>query len=253
MAGKDTVWPEHLFHDLDRTGPVPIYFQISSRLEQAVRSGEIPAGSRLENEIAIGQRLGLSRPTIRRAIQELVDKGLLVRQRGVGTQVVHGQVTRQVELTSLFEDLKNSSRTPGTRVLAHEQVSASADIATQLGVAPGSPVVRLRRLRTVDGEAVSILVNYLPEEFLDITTAELETNGLYQILRARGVSIRVANQRIGARRAHDDEGPLLDIDADGPVLTMERVAYDGGGHAIEYGHHIYRPDMYSFETTLVAK
>src|SRR6478752_10330349 len=125
MANDDGVWPDHLFEDLDRTGPMPLYYQVSSRLEAAIRSGEIPAGARLENEIAIGQRLGLSRPTIRRAIQELVDRGLLVRRRGVGTQVVQGQVTRQVELTSLYEDLTSAHHSPGTVVLAHDVVPAT--------------------------------------------------------------------------------------------------------------------------------
>ncbi|MFH8251892.1 GntR family transcriptional regulator [Microbacterium sp. B2969] len=253
MAADDVVWPDELFTDLDRTGPVPLYFQVSSRLEAAIRSGEIPPGARLENEIAIGHRLGLSRPTVRRAIQELVDKGLLVRRRGIGTQVVQGQVTRQVELTSLYEDLQSSHQEPGTKVLAHEMRPAAEDVAQALGVAPGTDVVYLRRQRSTDGVPVALLENYLPPEFSDITTEQLEARGLYQILRARGVTIRIANQKIGARRAHGDEGELLDIDRTGPVLTMERVAFDGSGRAIEFGHHCYRPDMYKFETTLVAK
>lgn len=253
MAVQKTVWPDELFVDLDRTGPVPLYFQVSSRLEKAIRSGVIAPGERLENEIAIGERLGLSRPTVRRAIQELVDKGLLVRRRGIGTQVVQGQVTRQVELTSLYEDLKSSSHEPGTDVLARELVPANDTVAAQLGVPQGSTVLRLRRRRSTDEVPMAILENYLPEEFGDITADQLVEHGLYEILRARGVAIRIANQRIGARRAHDDEPALLDVDKGSPLLTMERVAYDGSGRAIEYGHHCYRPDMYSFETTLVAK
>ncbi|NHI16271.1 GntR family transcriptional regulator [Microbacterium excoecariae] len=253
MATETPVWPDELFADLDRTGPVPLYFQISSRLESAIRSGAIPAGARLENEISIGQRLGLSRPTIRRAIQEVVDKGLLVRRRGIGTQVVQGQVTREVELTSLYEDLKGSHLQPGTRILARDLLAAPEPIAEKLGVAPGTPVVRLRRLRTTDGTPMAILENFLPSEFDDITSPQLESDGLYTMLRARGVTIRVAKQHIGARRAHDDEAGLLDIDQGGPLLTMERVAYDASGVAVEYGRHVYRPDMYSFETTLVAK
>ncbi|MGN7859648.1 GntR family transcriptional regulator [Microbacterium sp. 22303] len=253
MANDEPIWPDQLFQDLDRTGPVPIYFQISSRLETAIQSGDIPPGARLENEIAIGQRLGVSRPTIRRAIQEVVDKGLLVRRRGIGTQVVQGQVTRQVELTSLYEDLTSSHHAPGTIVLAHDVVPATEQIATALGLEAGADVVYLRRQRTTDGVPVAVLENYLPPEFGDITTEQLSERGLYQILRARGVAIQIAKQRIGARRAAGDESELLDIDRGGPVLTMERVAYDNSGRAIEFGHHCYRPDMYSFETTLVAK
>lgn len=253
MASDGTVWPEEHFLDLDRTGPIPLYFQVSSRLEKAIRSGAILPGARLENEIAIGQRLGLSRPTIRRAIQELVDKGLLVRRRGIGTQVVQGQVTRQVELTSLYEYLMNSHHEPSTSVITHSMVPATELVATSLGVSLGSDVVYMRRRRSTDGVTVAILENYLPPEFFDITTEQLEDRGLYQILRGRGVTIQIAQQKIGARRARGDEAEILDIDKGGPVLTMERVAFDNAGRAIEFGHHCYRPDMYSFATTLVAK
>src|SRR5690606_1537957 len=210
-------------------------------------------GARLENEIEIGRRLGLSRPTVRRAIQEVVDKGLLVRRRGIGTQVVQGQVTRQVELTSLYEDLRNAQHTPTTAVLAHEIRPAVDEVAKQLGVTVGSPVLYMRRLRSTDGVPVALMENYLPEEHADITREQLEEQGLYQLLRGRGVTIRVAKQRSGARREHDEEAQLLDIDRGSPLLTMARTAYDAAGRAIEYGVHCYRPDMYSFETTLVAK
>lgn len=250
---EDTVTLDELLSTLDRTGPVPLYFQVSTAIERAIRTGEIPPGARLENEIAIGQRLGLSRPTIRRAMEELVDKGLLVRRRGIGTQVVQGQVTRQVELTSLYEDLKSSHHEPGTVVLEHDTRPADSATAEALRVPLGSDVVHIRRQRSTDGVPVAVLTNFLPLDFADITTEQLEKKGLYEIMRARGVTIRVANQKIGARRAHGDEAALLDIDKGGPVLTMERVAFDSSGAAVEVGHHCYRPDMYSFETTLVAK
>jgi DNA-binding GntR family transcriptional regulator len=82
--------------DLDRSSPVPLYFQVAEQIAEAIRRGDLAPGARLDNEILLADKLGLSRPTIRQAIQYLVDKGLLVRKRGVGTQVVHGQVKRSV-------------------------------------------------------------------------------------------------------------------------------------------------------------
>ncbi|MBN9612666.1 MAG: GntR family transcriptional regulator [Actinobacteria bacterium] len=250
---SETVWPDELFHDLDRNGPVPLYFQVSSRLEGAIRNGSIPAGARLENEIAIGERLGLSRPTVRRAIQELVDKGMLVRRRGIGTQVVQNTVSRPVELTSLYEDLRGTQHEPSTEVLLHAVETATDEIAAKLRVPPGSEILHMRRLRGSDGTPVAILENYLPSEFTDITETQLAENGLYQLLRARGVAIRIANQSIGARQANAEEAKLLGISRGGPLLAMERVAFDDSGTVIEFGHHCYRPDLYRFETTLVAK
>ncbi|RKR74964.1 GntR family transcriptional regulator [Frondihabitans australicus] len=253
MTTHDGVLPADLFMDLDRSGPMPLYFQVSSRIENAITSGELPAGSRLENEVALGERLGLSRPTIRRAIQELVDKGLLVRRRGIGTQVVHGPVSRKVELTSLFDDLKSGDQHPTTRVLAHEVIPADEHIADDLGIAVGDPVTHLRRLRLADDVPVALLQNYLPTAVADLSGDDFEEFGLYQLLRGRGVTMRVAKQRIGARAARDDEASLLEIEPRGAVLTMSRTAYDASGRAVEVGYHCYRPDLYSFSVTLVEK
>jgi GntR family transcriptional regulator len=83
---------------LERNSPVPLYYQLAQSIEQAITSGQLAAGDRLENEVSMTKRLGLSRPTARQAIQELVKKGLLVRNRGVGTQVVHSQFSRDDQL-----------------------------------------------------------------------------------------------------------------------------------------------------------
>jgi DNA-binding GntR family transcriptional regulator len=245
--------PSDLFMDLDRSGPLPLYFQVATRLEAAIRDGRLPPGSRLENEIALGERLGLSRPTIRRAIQDLVDKGLLVRRRGIGTQVVHGPVTRKVELTSLYDDLQQGSQAPATKLLDRSVVAANARVAEALGVAEGADVLHVRRVRFAEDVPMAVLENYLPPEFTDITADDLAEFGLYQLLRGRGVTMRVAKQRIGARAATGDEAELLEIDPAGAVLTMSRTAYDASGRAVEYGVHCYRPDRYSFEVTLVDK
>ncbi|MGW0068563.1 GntR family transcriptional regulator, partial [Streptosporangium sandarakinum] len=115
--------------DLDRSSPVPLYFQMAERIAEAIQNGELPSGTRLDNEVQLADQLGLSRPTVRQAIQYLVDKGLLVRKRGVGTQVVHGQVKRAVELTSLYDDLRRAGQQPETRVLSIETVPAEEDVA----------------------------------------------------------------------------------------------------------------------------
>ncbi|KQP95946.1 MULTISPECIES: GntR family transcriptional regulator [unclassified Rathayibacter] len=250
---EEQALPMDLFMDLDRSGPIPLYHQIATRLEKAILDETLPAGSRLENEVSLGNRLGMSRPTIRRAIQDLVDKGLLVRRRGIGTQVVHGRVTRNVELTSLYEDLQRSGQKPETRTLSSSVGVADEAAAGALGVEVGSPVVHIVRVRSADGVPLAVLDNILPAEFVDLDLAALETHGLYQLLRARGVAMRVAKQRIGARAATSREAELLDLRKGAAVLTMTRTAFDNSGRAVEYGQHCYRPDLYSFEITLVDR
>src|ERR1700743_3459831 len=119
---------------VDRNSPVPLYFQVAEHLEQLIESGELPTGSRLENEIDLADQLGLSRPTMRRAIQYLVDRGLLGRKRGVGTQVVHAKVRRQVELTSLYDDLDKNQRAPTTPVLSFKREPLAEGLAPDLGL-----------------------------------------------------------------------------------------------------------------------
>ena len=253
MRKTEVLLPLSKFADLDRSGPVPLYYQVSQRIQQAILSGELNPGSRLENEISLGDRLGLSRPTIRKAIQELVDKGLLVRRRGVGTQVVHGQVTRGVELTSLHDDLVRSGKNAATKLLSLEVMKADSAIAEELAVAQGTEIVRIERLRSADGAPVAVMVNYLPSSFRAISVKDLEEMGLYQWLRLQGITMRVAKQRIGARKANNKEAELLELEHGAALLTMDRTAYDDEGQAIEYGHHCYSPELYSFQATLVQK
>ncbi len=245
--------PHDFFVEVDRSSPIPLYHQVAVLLESAVRDNRLPPGSRLESEISIGHRFGLSRPTVRRAIEELVDKGLLVRRRGIGTQVVRGQVTRDVELTSLFEDLQRAGKAPTTEVVEREVRPASAEIAAALDIAPGTPVLNLVRRRLADGTPIAVLDNTLPQEFGDLTDADLTEHGLYQLLRARGVTIRVAKQRISARAATARERSLLSLPRTSPVLALQRTAFDSSGLVIELGRHCYSPDLYSFEMTLVER
>ncbi|HST65306.1 MAG TPA: GntR family transcriptional regulator [Mycobacteriales bacterium] len=240
--------------DLDRSSPVPLYYQVSRQIEAAIDAGDLAPGDRLENEISLADRWGLSRPTMRRAIQELVDKGLLVRRRGIGTQVVHGRVKRPMDLTSLFDDLTRSGQQPGTRLLARELVPAPAAVAERLGVPAGAQVLHLERLRSARDEPLAVLRNWLPADLAPTLTAEaLESRGLYELMRGAGVHLRIATQRIAARGATAPEARLLTLRKGAPVLTMERVTYDGTGRAVELGTHAYHAGTYSIEMTVVER
>ncbi|MET9499766.1 GntR family transcriptional regulator [Streptomyces sp. NPDC006552] len=238
---------------VDRSSPVPLYFQLSQQLESAIERGALTPGSLLGNEIELAGRLGLSRPTVRQAIQSLVDKGLLVRRRGVGTQVVHSQVKRPLELSSLYDDLEAAGQRPETRVLAHAPVPASAEVAAALAVGEGEQVIRLERLRLTHGEPVAYLCNHLPAGLLPLADARLEATGLYRLMRAAGITLHSARQSVGARAATAAEGERLDEPAGAPLLTMERTTFDDKGRAVEFGAHTYRASRYSFEFQLLVR
>ncbi|SDS80474.1 GntR family transcriptional regulator [Actinoplanes derwentensis] len=238
---------------LDRASPVPLYFQVAEQFERAIVDGALRPGDRLENEIALAQQLGLSRPTIRQAIQLLVDKGMLVRKRGVGTQVVHGQVRRTLELTSLFDDLNSAGQGPRTRILRQDRIPADAALSHALRTTPDDEIWDLERLRLIGDEPLAILRNYLRCDMVDLAPFDLENEGLYSSLRRANVSMSVAQQRIGSRRATPAEAALLAEEPGAPLLTMERTAYDNEGRVVEFGRHVYRPDFYAFEMTLIQK
>jgi DNA-binding GntR family transcriptional regulator len=238
---------------VDRSSPVPLYFQVAEQLEKAILDGSLSAGDRITNEISLARELGLSRPTMRQAIQVLVDKGLLVRKRGVGTQVVQGKVHRPLELTSLYDDLAKAGQRQRTEVLTLGRRPADDTLAGELQLDPGEEVWFLERLRFVNDEPLAHMQNYLPGSMVDLGQVDLETRGLYATLREAGIGMRVARQRISARRADAAEARMLQEKRGAPLLTMERTAYDDAGRAVEYGRHAYRPDRYAFESTLVAR
>src|SRR5919204_3275068 len=202
--------------------------------------GAPPPAPRLDNELVLADQLGISRPTLRRAIEYLVDRGYLVRKRGVGTEVVHPKLRRSVELTSLYDDLALSGKNPRTSVLKLETLPATDAIAHALGLEEGAPVVALERLRYADGEPLAIMRNWIPLGLVQLTPELLERAGLYQVMRAAGLRLHLAAQTIGARAASAAEARLLGAAKGEPVLTMQRTTYDDAGRSLEFAQHLYR-------------
>jgi DNA-binding GntR family transcriptional regulator len=240
---------------VDRNSRTPLHVQLAQQLEAAIQGGALPVGSRLSNEVDLAEAYGLSRPTVRQAIARLVDQGLLVRKRGVGTQVVgnSGQVRRSLELTSLYDDLTSAHRKPETDVLRFGISPATAEVATALQCELGDRVLRLERLRRADGEPLALMRNWLPPEILETDPATLAERGLYQLLRAEGVRLKVAHQTISAVPATPEQAKLLSEEPGSPLLATTRITYDDHGQPVEYGSHLYRASRYSFEHTLVHR
>jgi GntR family transcriptional regulator len=235
------------FVELDRASPVPLYHQLALAIEHAIESGELKPGDRLENEVALSARLGLARPTTRQAIQELVDRGMLVRKRGVGTQVVQPHVRREVRLTSLSDDLEAAGREVSTTVL---ELGPCPDPPAD---PPGLPadLVRVRRLRSADGVRLAILTNYLPPWY-PVDAEALAHTGLYALLRAQGATFRIAHQVIGARLLTPAEALLLGEAEPAACVTMQRSVYDDTGRFVETGLHVYRASQYTVRTSLIV-
>jgi DNA-binding GntR family transcriptional regulator len=238
--------------DVDRTSPIPLYFQVASRLQQLIEKGELAAGTRIENEIDLAERLGVSRPTTRRAIQYLVERGMLVRRRGVGTQVVSPKVRRPTELFGLYDELLAAGRTPRTDVLTCEVRPATGPVSEALGIPEGAEVTLIERLRYAGDDRLALMRNTVPVTVLRVARDELVDAGLYPLLRAAGATPRMAHQSVGARLATAAEARALGERRGAPLLTITRTAWDANGRAVEYGSHVCRARLYSLQVTMAG-
>jgi DNA-binding GntR family transcriptional regulator len=236
---------------IDRSSPIPLWFQVAQHLEQAITSGDLPQGTLLDNEIALAGRLGISRPTMRRAMEQLVGGGLVARRRGIGTRVIQPKVRRPLELTSLYDDLSAGGQEPATSVLRFETVEADEETADRLRVDTGDEVVRIDRLRSARDLPIARMTNFLPADVVTFDAAALEGTGLYELLRRTGLRLHSATQVVGARTATAAEARQLGEARGAALLTMERQTTDDHGRTVEFASHLYAASRYSFEIHLV--
>lgn len=239
--------------NLDPNNPIPLYHQAAQALEEAISDHRLDSASKLPNEVDLARQLGISRPTMRAAIQELVNKGLVVRRRGLGTMVARAPLTRPSALTSLYDDLKNSGKTPKTEVLAFDAVRCSPEAEAFLQVDSEMNALTFDRLRLADSTPVALMHNAIRADLLDVKGEDLYQHGLYDLFRRNGVTPHSATQRVGATIANTKEAKLLKIKRGDPLLTAIRFTYDVKGNPIEYGSHRYPAESYTFETVLLAR
>ena len=237
---------------LDRSSPLPLYQQLAEQIHGAIETGALTVGGHVGNEIRLAERFGVSRVTMRRAIEQLVGTGAVVRKRGVGTSIVDGRISRPLQLTGPFDDLISQGQQPDTTVLVSEVIPASTEVAANLTIAVGQPVLHLRRIRGVNGDPLAVLNNYLATHLIDLRDSDLSRIGLYAALRAVGVRPAMARQRISAREGTAEECRLLDEPTGSALLTMDRITHSDTGRPVEWGRHVYRPDRYAFTVTLTA-
>ena len=240
------------FTQLDHTSPIPLYYQISAQLQDVIDRGVYGPGDSIPSEIEISDFLNVSRPTVRQAIQQLATKGMVIRRRGIGTVVAPQRIHRPASLSSLYEALDEAGRRPSTHTTRLEVRPALEDVASFLEIEIGTNVIVIERLRSADGLALALLENHIPLSVLSQipTKTQLNSQGLYAIMRSSGIRFRSASQEIGARTISTREAKLLSTSRSDTVLTMDRVARDVDSRSVEYGHHVYLARHYSFDMTL---
>lgn len=239
------------FAPFDSPGTGPLYLQLQRRISEAVAAGRLAPGDSLPAERDIAQMTGLSRVTVRKAVQALVAQGTLVQRRGSGTFVAP-KVERLEQalslLTSFTEDMARRGRSVESVWLSRAIHAPAPEEMMALGLGADDRVARLERVRRSDGVPLAIERASLPVALLP-DPAAVETS-LYAVLDQRGLRPVRAVQRISAANLGPRDAELLGVTPGAAGLRIERVSYLPSGRVVEFTRSIYRGDAYDFAVEL---
>jgi GntR family transcriptional regulator len=225
---------------LSREGKVALFFQISDTLTEQIKSGTYAPGDLLPSENDLIAEYSVSRTTVRRAIQELVNHGLAYTIHGKGTFVAERQLTQHLNrLTSFSHDVAQRGMTPSRRILQVSSLQPDQHLAAKLRISPSTTVIYLARLLLADNEPVSVGYTYIPTTVIAphhsaLTEAALAAEGLYPLLRRLGLDLVGGEQIVSASAATPEEATLLEVPPDSPLLSSERLAWTHGLVPVEF-------------------
>jgi GntR family transcriptional regulator len=236
----------------DRRRPEPLWHQAEMALRDLIERGEWTSGSQIPNEDRLCDMLGISRITVRHALRNLEEAGLLRREHGRGTFVRSATVIAGVRgLTSFTDEMRELALAAGTRLLDAQRIAANEAIADALEVPVGEPIVQLRRLRLGNGLPIGIQTTHLPAaRVAGLYESASEVQSLYGWLREHcGIVPLKAKEvyRVGRVAAVDAE--FIQLAAGTPAFEVERIAYDSKG-PFEYALSTMRADRYEIRSTL---
>ncbi len=239
-------------NQIDRSSPTPLYSQLKAILLQKI-ADEWGPGQLIPGESALEATYGLSRITVRQALGELVNDGYLYRQRGRGTFVKHTKFTHDpAQRLALTDTMRQQGVTPGWRVLDSGPCEATPDLGERLGVAAGSSVFILKRLRLADQEAIGYHLAYVPgaqAEYIDAGAFE-EDGSLHYLRRVPGMAGSKAHRTLEARGSSETVAKHLNIRTDDPVLHIERVTVAADGSPLELLSATYRGDRFRYTISI---
>lgn len=229
----------------DRT---PLYLQLARNLRRHIASGEIGEGSALPSERDLSEITGMSRVTVRKGIDQLIEEGVLFRKQGSGTFVAKRIEAPNSSLSSFSDDARSRGEDPGVIWMLRSYATPTEEEATALRLPPSARVVRLGRIRLSGGEPLAIEHAVVPAEFLP----DLNRLGdsLYAALGESGARPVSGTQRIRAALATPTEAGMLGIAHNAEVLRIERLTRNRQGRVVEFTRSAYRGDRYDFVSEL---
>lgn len=222
-------------------------------LKERIARGELPAGSRIPGEPTLAAEQGVSRVTVRRALDRLAGEGLVRRRVGAGTFVADAGLSPVVgaDLADVFAHLKAMGQRTGVRLLSFAYGVPPDAVAAALGLPPGERTQRSVRVRLIEGEPFSHLTTHVPERIgATYAEADLAAMPLLGLLERSGVVADRASQAISATLAGPDVAEALRLEVGAPLLSLTRVVHDADGAGVEHLHALYRPDRFAFQLDL---
>ena len=213
---------------------------------------QLRVGDAIPSERQLTQELGVSRLTVRAALDDLVREGLLIRRHGSGTFVSEPKIAQELTMTSFTEDMQRRGMVPGSRTLGLRVTPAGAHLGRLLHVSPSEPVMIISRLRLADRETMAIETLHVRESLVPgLTAPDLERQSFYEILEGRfGITIVGGHQTVEPTVTNEEESAALGVPLHSPAFLFERTTQSASGEIVEYVRSIYRGDRYKLVTQL---
>ena len=212
---------------------------------------QLGVGTAIPSERQLSADLGVSRLTLRAALDDLAREGYLVRRRGSGTYVQHPKISQELTITSFSDDMRRRGMVPGSRTLSMSTILAGARLGRSLNVSPSEQIVVVKRLRLADGESMAIETLHIPEALVPGLTPKALSGSFYDLLRDRyGVKIAEGIQAIEPTVTNEEESEVLGVPLHSPAFLFERTSRDDAGRTVEFVQSVYRGDRYRIVTEL---
>ena len=240
---------------VDRTSPLPYYIQVRDILRENIQDGVWQPGDQIPGEPELCRTFNVSRTVVRQALNEMVHKGLVVREKGKGTFVATPKISESLvgQLTGFHQNMVEQGYNPVARVLRQSIVPASSKMAGYLNVELGSQIIEIERLRFIEDVPIQLVTTYLPYALCpDLVTADFSHQSLYAYLEEQcGIMIARGRRSIEAVPANEYEARHLNVRKGAPLILLDSVSYLEDGTPVEYYHALHRGDRAKFEVELV--
>ena len=237
---------------IDKSSPLPIYYQIEESIKRQIEEGEFHPHDILPSEREYAEKLEISRMTVRQAINNLVNTGYLYRQKGRGTFVAEKKLEQQLfGLMGFTEEMKARGMTPSSKLLSFDIIPANEKIASQLHITSNTPIYEIIRIRLADNVPMAFETAYISADLIKGLTAEIINHSIYQYVEQHiGLKIGYAKQSLESTIASEMEITSLSIAKHSPILLIQRTTYLEDGRPIEFVKSSYRADRYKFTFTI---